>query len=128
MSIHNGAVEIQFRLHPTDRLSGRTVLPEVPASGSGHLPRVTQVMALAIHFQDLIERREARDYTDLARLGCVSRERISQIMELVWLAPDIQRQILEFPPSTGRFPISEVAARRWRACCSGRSNGGSGVR
>ena len=38
---------------------------------------------------------------------------MSQIMELVWLAPNIQREILEFKPThTTRFPISEVAARR----------------
>ncbi len=70
-------------------------------------------MALAIHFQDMIQRGEARDYADLARLGCLTRERMSQIMELVWLAPDIQQEILQFPPTgTSRFPISEVAVRR----------------
>ncbi len=70
-------------------------------------------MALAIQFQDMIQRGEARDYADLARLGCLTRERMSQIMELVWLAPDIQTEILEFPPSGGtRFPISEVAVRK----------------
>lgn len=70
-------------------------------------------MALAIQFQDMIKRGEARDYADLARLGCITRERMSQIMELVWLAPDIQQEILEFPPSgAARFPISEVAVRR----------------
>jgi hypothetical protein len=71
------------------------------------------VTALAIQFQDMIERGDARDYADLARLGCITRERMSQIMELVWLAPDIQREILEFRPVGGaRFPISEVAVRR----------------
>jgi hypothetical protein len=70
-------------------------------------------MALAIQFQDIIQRGEARDYADLARLGCLTRERMSQVMELVWLAPDIQQEILEFPPSGApRFPISEVAVRR----------------
>jgi hypothetical protein len=70
-------------------------------------------MALAIQFQDMIQRGEARDYADLARLGCLTRERMSQIMELVWLAPEIQQEILEFPPSgAARFPISEVAARK----------------
>ena len=70
-------------------------------------------MALAIQFQDVIQRGEARDYADLARLGCLTRERMSQIMELVWLAPDIQQEILEFPPSgAGRFPISECAIRK----------------
>jgi hypothetical protein len=71
------------------------------------------VLALAIQFQNMIQRGEARDYADLARLGCITRERMSQIMELIWLAPDLQQEILEFPPNkTGRFPISEVAARR----------------
>jgi hypothetical protein len=71
------------------------------------------VLALAIQFQDMIRRGEARDYADVARLGCITRERMSQIMELIWLAPDIQQEILEFPPNkTGRFPISEVAVRR----------------
>jgi hypothetical protein len=77
------------------------------------LPRVTQVMALAVQFQDMIQRGDARDYADLARLGCLTRERMSQIMELVWLAPDIQQEILESPPRPAtRFPISELAARR----------------
>jgi len=85
----------------------------MPPSGNGRLPRVTQVLALAIQFQDMIQSGEARDYADLARLGGLTRERMSQIMELVWLAPDIQREILEYPAgaATG-FPISEVAVRR----------------
>jgi hypothetical protein len=71
------------------------------------------MMALAIQFQDMIQHGEARDYADLARLSCLTRERTSQIMELVWLASDIQREILEFPPTrAARFPISEVAVRR----------------
>ena len=105
----NSTVEIQFRLHAT----GRPGPSDAPSPGNGCLPRVTQVMALAIQFQDMIQSGEARDYADLARLGCVTRERMSQIMELIWLAPDIQQEIVEFPPSgVGRFPISEVAVRK----------------
>src|ERR1700676_432018 len=112
MSIANCTVEIQFRLHATGR-PGKTGPSDAPLSGSGRLPRVTQVLALAIQLQDMIQRGEARDYADLARLGCITRERMSQVMELVWLAPDIQREILEFPPTgAARFPISEVAVRR----------------
>ena len=109
----NSAVEIQFRLHPTGRAADNGAPSDAPRSMPGRLPRVTQVMALAIQLQDMIQRGEARDYADLARLGCLTRERMSQIMELVWLAPDIQREILEFPPRAAtRFPISELAARR----------------
>jgi len=110
MNSQYSAVEIQFLLHATGR--GKTAPSDGPPSGSGHLPRVTQVMALAVQFQDMIQRGEARDYADLARLGCVTRERMSQIMKLVWLAPDIQKEILEFSPTRVRFPISEVALRR----------------
>ena len=108
----NSATEIQFRLYASkNKESGTT--SEAPSSHRGRLPRVAQVLALAVHFQDMIQRGEARDYSDLARLGCITRERMSQIMELIWLAPDIQQEILEFPPNrTGRFPVSEVAARR----------------
>jgi hypothetical protein len=111
MNMQNSAVEIQFRLHATGRPTSKKGPSDAPSSGSGRLPRVTQVMALAIQFQDMIQRGEAKDYADLARLGCLTRERMSQIMELVWLAPDIQREILEFPPTGARFPISEVAMR-----------------
>jgi hypothetical protein len=110
--MHNSTVEIQFRLHATGWPAGRPGPSDAPPPGNGHLPRVTQVMALAIQFQDMIQRGEARDYADLARLGCLTRERMSQIMELIWLAPDIQQAILAFPSSTVRFPISEVAVRQ----------------
>jgi hypothetical protein len=103
----NSKAEIQFQLHVTRRAGAAA------PSGNGRLPRVTQVVALSVQFQDMIQRGEARDYADLARLGCLTRERMSQIMELVWLAPDIQQEILEFPPTrTSRFPVSEVAVRR----------------
>ena len=111
--MHNSAVEIQFRLHPTGRAAGSGAPSDAPRSTPGRLPRVTQVMALAIQLLDMIQRGDARDYADLARLGCLTRERMSQILELVWLAPDIQQEILEFPPKPAtRFPISELAARR----------------
>ncbi len=64
----------------------------------GSVPRLSQLMALAIHMDDLIRRGEVADYADLARLAHVSRARITQIMNLLLLAPDIQEAILFFPP------------------------------
>ncbi len=52
-------------------------------------------MALAIKFQDMIDRGEVRDYADIARLGYVTRARVTQIMNLLNLAPDIQQDLLE---------------------------------
>ena len=115
--MQNHSVEIQFGLYGTGRRIGEKELSKAPQSGKGRLPRVTQVMALAIYFQGMIQRGEARDYADLARLGCLTRERMSQIMELIWLAPDIQQEILEFPPMLGgRYPISELSVRTVASC------------
>ena len=111
--MQDSTAKIEFRLHSTKRPEGERGRSDSQDSGDGRVPRVTQVMALAIQFQDMLQRGEARDYADLARLGCLTRERMSQIMELIWLAPDIQRELLECKPThTTRFPISERAVRR----------------
>ncbi len=78
-----------------------------------HLRTITQVLALAIHLEGMIRRGEAKDYADLARLSCLCRERVSQIVRLSYLAPDIQMELLYLPPTpTGRYPISETAVRK----------------
>ena len=51
-------------------------------------------MALAIKFQDMVDRAEVRDYAEIARLGYVTRARLTQIMNLLLLAPDIQEVLL----------------------------------
>lgn len=97
----------------TPRRRGRRPAESVGAVTTGKLPRVTRVMALAIKFDGMIRDGIVRDYADLARLGYVTRARMTQIMNMLNLAPDIQEQILLFPPTTtGRDPISEHALRR----------------
>jgi hypothetical protein len=66
----------------------------VEATAAPRMPRATRLVALAIKFQDMVDRGEVRDYADLARLGLVTRARLTQIMNLLLLAPDIQEQIL----------------------------------
>jgi hypothetical protein len=69
-------------------------------------------MALAIRMQRLIDESEVRDYAELARLGQVTRARMTQIMNLLNLAPDIQEEILFLPPiESGRDPIRELQLR-----------------
>jgi hypothetical protein len=63
-------------------------------------------MALALRFENLIREGRVADYSDLARLGHVSRARLTQIMNLLLLAPDIQEAILFMAPRRrGRDPI-----------------------
>jgi hypothetical protein len=111
-----GLFEVRFKLRPAVREIQRAEQAMEPtvtvARKTGRYPRAAQVLALALQFQEMIDSGEVRDYADLARLGCVSRERISQIMMLVWLAPDIQQGVLRLPPYSGRVPFSERALRR----------------
>lgn len=51
-------------------------------------------MALAIRFDGYLRSGQVADYAELAELGHVTRARISQIMNLLNLAPDIQEAIL----------------------------------
>ena len=78
----------------------------------GRVPRVARLMALAIRMQRLIDSEEVRDYAELAHLGHVTRARMTQIMNLLNLAPDIQEEILFLPPvESGRDPIRELQLR-----------------
>lgn len=79
----------------------------------GQMPRLTRLMALAIKCLGMVENGEVSDYADLARAGYVTRARMSQIMNLVNLAPDIQEQILFLPAiEAGNSPLTETAVRK----------------
>lgn len=102
---------LEYSLAPKRR--GRRPAEKEVIEHTGKLPRVTRLMALAIKFDGLIRGGVIRDYADLARLGHVTRARMTQIMNMLNLAPDIQEEILFLPPNTaGRDPISERALRR----------------
>jgi hypothetical protein len=63
-------------------------------------------MALALRFEELLGAGEIKNYTQLARLGHVSRARVSQIMRLTLLSPWIQEALLFLPRTlSGRDPI-----------------------
>ena len=79
-----------------------------PPVKKGRIPRVAKLMALAIKMDQLIADGTVSDFAELARLGHVSRARITQIMNLLQLAPDLQEAILFLPPvETGKDPITE---------------------
>ena len=70
-------------------------------------------MALAVRFEELLRRGTAKDYADLARLGGVSRARITQVMNLRNLAPVLQEQILWLPrDQSEKIKLNERALRR----------------
>ena len=72
----------------------------------GRVPRIARLLALALRFEQLVRDGAVADYAELAELGHVTRARVSQIMNLLQLPPDIQEQILFLPRTEhGRDPI-----------------------
>jgi len=119
-------IVVERQLHFRRARHGRRQVqagPSVPAAepAPARVPRVARLMALAIRFEKLVRDGEVADYADLARLGYVTRARVTQIMNLLNLAPDIQEAILFLPlVEDGRDPITErhlrplAAAPDWR--------------
>jgi hypothetical protein len=59
----------------------------------------------------LVETGTVKDYAELARLGHVSRARVTQIVNLLNLAPEIQEYLLWLPSDT-ECVVSERDLRR----------------
>jgi hypothetical protein len=69
-------------------------------------------MALAIKFDRLLREGEVADQSELARLARVTQPRMTQIMNLNHLAPDLQEKLLFLPPAQdGRDLIHERMLR-----------------
>ena len=76
------------------------------------LPRITRLMAVAIKLQSLLQQYPDLDGLQLARHAHVSRSRITQILNLLCLAPDIQEQLLGLQPlAKGHEVITEKSLR-----------------
>jgi hypothetical protein len=91
----------------------------------GRLPRISRLMALAIHFDALIRDGAVADQAELARLGQVTRARMTQIMNLLQLAPEIQEELLFLPRiKRGKAPIQERHLRPIAAVASWRQQRG----
>lgn len=108
-------LKITKEVHFRSMKRGRKVLQEgvkVNPPALGSVPRVSRVMALAIHMADLHRQGEVTDYAELARLALVTRARMTQIMSLILLAPDIQEEILYLPRVDGsRDSVGEKMVR-----------------
>jgi len=107
---------LQCTVHIERTRAGKQHLRPGPALDTpplGRIPRAARLLALAHHYTALIAQGKATDYADLSRQLGLTRARVTQIMQLLHLAPDLQEAVLALPPVyTGRDPIQEKAVRR----------------
>ena len=107
---------VTFKIHrargPESRIELRAGEGPSVAPPPGRVPRVAKLMALALRFDRLVRSGEVRDLAEIARLGHVTRARVTQIMNLLNLAPDIQEELLFLPRvEGGDDPLTEQALR-----------------
>jgi hypothetical protein len=75
---------------------------------TGSIPRVTRPLALTHRFDGLLRDGVVKDQAELARLAGTSRTRVTQILNLLLLAPEVQEEILFLSRTTsGRDAVTE---------------------
>ncbi len=74
--------------------------------------RVARRLALAHRIAADIEAGRYKDYADVARRHGLTRARLTQLMNLLLLAPDIQEEVLALEFPVGREPVTDRTLRR----------------
>jgi hypothetical protein len=79
-----------------------------PRRPRGRIPRVARLLPLAHHFDELLKAGAVETQAELAELAKLTPARVTQIMNLLTLAPDIQEEILFLSPVIeGQPPVTE---------------------
>ena len=115
-------IAVMKKVHFERKANGRKRLTDGPVPVvPPRTPRISKLMALAIRFQELLRDGTVVDQSDLARLAHVTQPRMTQIMNLLHLAPDIQEELLQMPQiKGGHDPLTErdlrfiTRVRDWR--------------
>lgn len=84
------------------------VLPEaVNTHASKTVPRIARRLAIAMKYEELLQQGTAGSYAELSGTAMVSRSRVSHVMSLLDLAPDIQEAILFAQPTSPEARLRE---------------------
>jgi len=93
------------RVHLTDQ-------PPPPKPEPVRRPaKVARMLALAHHLQSAIDRGLVADRAAVARKLGLTRARVTQLLDLLLLAPDLQAAVLAMEAVDGAEPMSERALR-----------------
>jgi hypothetical protein len=108
MSDDGNKVRFRFYVERGQRITLRDdPPPERPKPlPRGCIPRISRLVALAHRFDGLLRDGTVATMADIARFGHVTRARVTQIMDLLLLAPDIQEDLLLLPQAEHRDPVT----------------------
>lgn len=111
-----GTAVLVGKLFRVRRGRGKRFEKEPPKEPEKRPARIALQLALAYRIQSAIEAGEIRDQAEAARLLGLTRARVSQLLDLTLLAPDIQERILFSEVARSVEPPSERALRPVRIC------------
>jgi hypothetical protein len=94
-----------------DRAKEVGYVPEAKPKEKMRPLRVARMLALAHECEALIAAGVVADRAELAGVLGFTRARVTQLMDLTLLAPDIQEEILVAEVEPGRDPVTEHALR-----------------
>jgi hypothetical protein len=98
-------------LHRVQRGHGKRFAPEPPPGPVRRPARVAVMLALAHKIQQAIDVGTVRDRAEVARRLGFTRARVTHLMDLTLLAPDLQERVLGLEAVDGAQPVSERALR-----------------
>jgi len=100
------------QFHRVQRGHGKRFVQEPPPGPVRRPARVAVMLALAHKIQQAIDGGAVRDRAEVARRLGFTRARITHLLDLTLLAPDVQEQVLDLEAVDGVEPISERELRK----------------
>ena len=97
-----------------NRSQNSTVERKAEVAGLPSVPRISRLLALALKMEQMIQEGRVKNYSELAELGQVSAARITHVMNLLHLAPDIQEEILLGKAPEDRLRLRPLLRGRYR--------------
>ncbi len=100
-------------LHRVQRGHGKGFTTEAAPAPVRRPARVALMLALAHKIREAIAQGKVRDQADVARRLGFTRARLTHLLDLLLLAPDLQENVLLLEAVDGREPTSERSLRNF---------------
>lgn len=105
-----------FFRHRGSRVTFDQARPSPPAEPTLQPAQVARMLALAHHLQRAMEGGAVSNQAALAKAYGLTRARLTQVLDLLLLAPDLQEQVLAMEAVDGRQPLAERRLRQLAIC------------
>jgi hypothetical protein len=90
----------------------RAPVAKKPVAFPARPAHAARILALAHHLEKAISSQLLKGPTDAARRIGITDARVTQVLTLLYLAPDIQEDVLLLESSDGREPFTESKLRK----------------